>query len=309
MIKTESCSDLISIQDLSTEQIVQLLALTNQLKQTPQHSYLQHKILGCAFFEASTRTRLSFEAAMHRLGGNVIGFSNSNETSLKKGESLQDTVRMMAGYCDAIVIRHPKEGAARLAADTIDVPVINAGDGGHEHPTQTLLDLFSIQECQGRLNELNIGLIGDLKQGRAVHSLALASVHFGCRLYFISPDSLEMPANICRFLSEKGIQFSMHRSLREILPKLDLLYVTRIQQERFKNPAEYEAVKNCYQVTPDSLKGAKESMRILHPLPRVEELDSAVDNTPHAYYFQQAANGLFVRQAILATHLRNHHAK
>lgn len=291
---------LVSIKDLQPDQILRILAYAKDLKQTPRPDLLKGKILGTCFFEPSTRTRLSFESAMHRLGGSVIGFSDASSTSLKKGESLQDTMRMMEAYCDVAVLRHPRAGAARLAADTVSIPIINAGDGGHEHPTQTLLDLFSINECQGRLHELNIAMVGDLQHGRTVHSLALGSLHFGNRLYFVSPTNLEMPPEICRELSERGVRFSMHRSIEEVIPKVDILYMTRMQKERFSDQATYESVKGAYTLTPELLKNAKDSMRVLHPLPRVVEIDPAVDDTPFAYYFQQAANGLHIRKALLS---------
>lgn len=292
--------DLISIKDLSAEEIHAIIAMATRLKTSPDPTLLKGKLLGSCFFEPSTRTRISFEAAMLRMGGQVVGFSDANGTSLQKGESLQDTMRMMDAYTDIVAIRHHRDGAARLAADTIDIPVINAGDGRNEHPTQTLLDLFTIGECQGRLHELNIALVGDLKHGRTVHSLALASIHFGNRLYLVSPTNLEMPPQICRDLSEKGIRFSMHRSIEEIIHKIDILYMTRVQKERIGDKAEYEAARNSYCLTPHLLTKAKETMRVLHPLPRVHEINPDVDDTPFAYYFQQAANGLYVRQALLA---------
>lgn len=290
----------VSIEDLSLAQIHLILDTAQALKQKPQADVLKKQIMASCFFEPSTRTKLSFESAMFRLGGQVIGFSDPGSTSAKKGESLQDSIRVIASYADALVIRHPAEGSARLAAEVSAVPVINAGDGANQHPTQTLLDLFTIKECQGQLDELHIALVGDLKYGRTVHSLAKAYRHFPkVRFYFIAPELLAMPDSVCASLRDAGIRFSFHKEIEEVLNKLDVLYMTRLQQERFA-VGEYERVKDTFRLTNDMLQQAKSNLRIMHPLPRLGEIATAVDSSAHAYYFQQAQNGLYVRQAILS---------
>lgn len=291
---------LISIGDLTLAELHSILSRAAELKAKPQCDVMRHKLLASCFFEPSTRTRLSFEAAMKRLGGDVIGFSDAESTSSKKGESLQDTIRMASAYSDAIVLRHPAEGSARLAAEVSGKPVINAGDGANHHPSQALLDLFTIQECQGRLDDLHIALVGDLKYGRTIHSLAQALCHFPkSRIYCVSPDSLNMPDAICEHLRSAGIRFSFHQHLEEILPKLDIIYMTRLQRERF-DAAEFKKLQSAFSLTAEMLDAAKPSLKVLHPLPRVDEINVSVDRTPYAYYFQQAANGLVVRQAILS---------
>lgn len=291
-------SDIISIKDLSLTQIKQVIDLAKQFKQRAVPPTLQNKIVAHCFFEASTRTRLSFEAATYRLGGQAIGFASDEALSVKKGETLEDTIRVISQYADAIVIRHPREGAAQLAAEVSDKPVINAGDGANQHPTQALLDLFSMQESQGRLDGLSIALAGDLKFGRTIHSLTQACELFDIRLYLVSPESLTLPESICDRLKKRGVRFSFHQTLDEVIPKVDILYMTRIQQERF-GKGEHALAKEAYILTPAHLKKAKANLKVLHPLPRVNEIDVEVDQTEHAYYFQQAANGLYVRQAIL----------
>ena len=287
--------DLISIADLSKNQIEEILYSALSIKQKGSPLLLQGKILGVCFFEPSTRTRLSFEAAMIRLGGSVIGFSDANSTSIQKGETLYDSMRVVGSYCDGIVIRHPMEGSARLCAEAVDVPVINAGDGANQHPTQTLLDLFTIRELFGKIDGLHIALAGDLKYGRTVHSLAMGLAHYNVRLYFISPPELSLPEEISQKLREAGVKFSYHADLSEVLPKVNVLYMTRVQKERHTTLSQ-----NPFVLTKDSLSKAQDSLKILHPLPRVGEIDSSVDDTPFAAWFQQAANGLFVRQAILS---------
>lgn len=290
---------IIAISDFSRDEILHVLNVTEKLKKKSQPTLLNGYILGSCFFEPSTRTRLSFESAMYRLGGSVVGFSDSNSLSIKKGESLHDSMKMMELYADVIVLRHPLEGSAQQTAEVINVPVINAGDGSNQHPTQTFLDLYSIHECQESLENLNIGMVGDLKYGRTVHSLAQALTHFNARLYFISPTTLEMPKEICNELREKGIKFSFHKTFDEIMYKLDILYMTRIQEERFSHTFEYEQIKNAFVLKKQHLKNVKPNLKILHPLPRVNEIDTEVDHTPHAYYFKQAENGLYTRQALL----------
>ncbi len=290
---------LISIRDLDRDDITSILDEAEKFKKQPFPDLLKGKLLGICFFEPSTRTRLSFESAMKRLGGDVIGFTDDKSTSLQKGESLHDTIKIVSGYVDAIVIRHPLMGAAKLAADVTEKPIINAGDGANEHPTQTLLDLFSIRESQGTLDRLHVAWMGDLKNGRAVHSLVQASAYFNIRMYFISPPSLELPEDICRELKNASVLFSFHQSLDEVIDKLDILYMTRIQKERMLSANELPFSRKGYFLKPALLENAKPNLRILHPLPRVDELDPSVDETGHAYYFQQACNGIPVRQAVL----------
>lgn len=300
MTLTFAKRDIIAVNDFSKAEILQILEHTQILKSHPRPDLLKGKILGSCFFEASTRTRISFETAMQRLGGTVVGFADASATSTRKGESLADTMRMMENYADIIVMRHPLEGAAQHAADVVSIPVINAGDGSNQHPTQTFLDLFTIQETQGKLDGLHIALGGDLKYGRTVHSLAQAFVHFNPRFYFISPPLLELPKEICDELREKGVKFSFHKCVEEVIEKLDILYMTRIQEERFAHKMEYDSVKNAFSIALDHLKKVKPNFKILHPLPRNHEIDTSVDNSPHAGYFQQAENGLYVRQALLS---------
>ncbi|AEF43641.1 Aspartate carbamoyltransferase [Serratia sp. AS12] len=293
---------IISINDLSREDLELVLRTAASLKATPQPELLKHKVIASCFFEASTRTRLSFETSMHRLGASVVGFADGSNTSLgKKGETLADTISVIGTYVDAIVMRHPQEGAARLATEfSGGVPVLNAGDGANQHPTQTLLDLFTIQETQGRLNNINIAMVGDLKYGRTVHSLAQALAKFeGNRFYFIAPDALAMPTYILKMLEEKGIEYSLHSSIEEVVPELDILYMTRVQKERL-DPSEYANVKAQFVLRAADLAGARANLKVLHPLPRIDEITTDVDTTPYAYYFQQAGNGIFARQALLA---------
>jgi len=292
--------DIIHIADFSKDEILHLLDTADKLKRTPQPDRLKGKVLGSCFYEPSTRTRLSFESAMHRLGGAVIGFDDADNTSSRKGESFSDSMRMIESYADIAVVRHPLEGSAQLAADSIEIPVINAGDGSNQHPTQTFLDLFTIRETQGRLDHLSIALAGDLKHGRTVHSLAEALIPFDCRLYFVAPESLEMPKPICDQLKESRVKFSFHRSLEEVMPKIDILYMTRIQEERFQDRKEFIHVKESLRVNVELLEQGQQHLKVLHPLPRVHEIDKKVDQTPQAYYFEQAKNGLYTRQALLA---------
>lgn len=294
--------DIISINDLSREELELVLDTAASLKANPQPELLKHKVIASCFFEASTRTRLSFETSMHRLGASVVGFSDSSNTSLgKKGETLADTISVISTYVDAIVMRHPQEGAARLATEfSGDIPVLNAGDGANQHPTQTLLDLFTIQETQGRLDNIKIAMVGDLKYGRTVHSLAQALAKFnGNRFYFIAPDALAMPGYILSLLEEKGIEYSLHSSIDEVVSEIDILYMTRVQKERL-DPSEYANVKAQFVLRAADLTNAQPHLKVLHPLPRIDEITPDVDKTPYAWYFQQAGNGIFARQALLA---------
>lgn len=290
--------DIVSMQDLPLSRIKLILETATRLKSQKFPHLLKDRIIAHCFFEPSTRTRLSFESATLQMGGSVIGFSSDEALSIRKGETLHDTIRVVSEYADLIIIRHPREGAARLAADVSGKPVINAGDGANQHPTQALLDLFTIQECQQRLDGLAIALVGDLKYGRTIHSFAQACMLFNVRLFLVSPDSLALPESICDTLKKVGVRFSFHQTIEEVIPKVDILYMTRIQQERFSE-AEYQAIRKQYVLTPDMLSVARPNLKILHPLPRVNEIDTGVDETPYAHYFQQAANGIYVRQALL----------
>ncbi len=293
--------DIISINDLSKEDILYILKTAEKLDKKPDVNLLNSKVLSTLFFEPSTRTRLSFMSAMEKLGGKVIGFDSEDGTSRKKGETLYDTIKMAAGYSDVIVIRHYHEGAARLAAEASDKPVINAGDGANQHPTQTLLDLYTIKKSLGKLEGLKIGFVGDLKYGRTVHSLAKAMSLFGAEMYFVSPDQLKMPDEIKEDLDEKDIKYSEGKEIQPILKDLDILYMTRIQKERFPDPIDYEKLKGVYRIDKkNTLPYCKKNMKIMHPLPRVNEIAEDLDDTPNAIYFEQAANGVPTRQAILA---------
>lgn len=292
---------IISIPELSREELELIVATAGQLKAQPNPELIKHKVVASCFFEPSTRTRLSFETAIQRIGGSVIGFDNGGNTSLaNKGETLADSIRIISSYVDAFVMRHPQEGAARLASEFSSVPVINAGDGANQHPTQTLLDLFTIAETQGRLDKLNVAFVGDLKYGRTVHSLTQALAKFNqIRFYFIAPDALAMPDYICEELDEAGVEYSLHNDMESVIPELDILYMTRVQKERF-DESEYAHLKSAYILTAATLEGARDNLKVLHPLPRVDEITTDVDATPHAYYFEQAKNGVYAREALLA---------
>ncbi|AFP84895.1 aspartate carbamoyltransferase [secondary endosymbiont of Ctenarytaina eucalypti] len=299
---------IISINDLSRGELEMLLSTAGALKAQPQPALLRNKVIASCFFEASTRTRLSFETAIHRLGASVVGFPDADNTSLsKKGETLADTISVISTYVDAIVMRYPKEGGARLASEfSGQVPILNAGDGANQHPTQTLLDLFTIQETQGRLDHLSIAMVGDLKYGRTVHSLTQALAKFdGNHFYFIAPQVLGMPRHILNMLEDSGIAYSLRMSIEEVVPALDVLYMTRVQKERL-DPSEYANVKAHFVLNAADLLQARTNLKILHPLPRVDEIAIDVDHTPYAYYFQQAGNGIFARQALLSAVLGHH---
>jgi aspartate carbamoyltransferase catalytic subunit len=296
--------DIISIHDFSREEIERVLNISRKMipaaRGDKENLSLEGKILSTIFFEPSTRTRLSFEAAMNRLGGSVVGFSDPEITSLKKGETLADTIRMVESYSDVIVLRHPMEGAAKLAADFTDKPVINAGDGAGQHPTQTLLDLFTIWTEKKEIEGKNIVLLGDLKYGRTVHSLAYALALFGANLTFVAPDTLQMPKEIVKHVELQGGSFETTDALEGAIETADVLYVTRIQRERFPDPAEYEMVAGAYRVDNEILTKANKDIIVMHPLPRVKEIAPEVDTTEHAVYFRQAFNGVPVRMALLA---------
>lgn len=295
--------DLIDILDLSTEEINSLIDTANDIIENPgkYRERCRGKKLATLFFEPSTRTRLSFEAAMYELGGNVLGFSEAQSSSASKGESVADTVRVVESYADIIAMRHPKEGAPTVAALNASIPVINAGDGGHNHPTQTLTDLITIKRELGRLDNLTIGMCGDLKFGRTVHSLIGAAARYeNIRFVFIAPRELRLPDYIINDVLEKnGIEYRETESLEEAMPELDVLYMTRVQRERFFNEADYIRLKDTYVLTPEKLASAKKDMRILHPLPRVNEISVSVDSDPRACYFRQAANGKYIRMALI----------
>ncbi|MEE8168471.1 MAG: aspartate carbamoyltransferase [Candidatus Hydrothermarchaeales archaeon] len=290
--------DIISIRDFQKDEIGRILDLALEMEERPKADLLRGKILACLFFEPSTRTRLSFETAMERLGGSTIGFSEVGVASIAKGESFVDTIKTVEEYCDAMVIRHPQEGSARLAAEICEKPIINAGDGSNQHPTQTLLDLYTIKREKGKI-DVDIALIGDLKYGRTVHSLAYALAMFGANITLVSPPTLEMPKEVVSDLANFKTKIRKTRNLENVMSNSDVLYVTRIQKERFPDPEEYEKVKGAYKITLDSLKGAKDDLIIMHPLPRVDEIAQEVDATKHARYFQQVHYGIPVRMAVL----------
>ena len=290
---------LISIPDLSNEQLECLLDTALRLKREPRRNLLEGRLIGSCFFEPSTRTRLSFETAVQRLGGKVIGFSDGANTSAKKGETLADTARIISSYTDAIIIRHPKDGAARVLAEFSAVPVINAGDGTNQHPSQTLLDLVTIQETQGRLDKLVIAMAGDLKYGRTVHSLAQAMKRHQAEFIFVSPPSLAMPDYITEELDAAGCRYQILPSLEEAARHADILYMTRVQRERF-DEQEFAKIQGKFNLEAATLSQAKPNLRVLHPLPRVDEIHPNVDGTVYAYYFEQAKNGVFARMAMLS---------
>jgi len=292
--------NLVSITDFTKEEYLRILELAAEFEENPRQDILNGHVISTLFFEPSTRTRLSFESAINGLGGRVIGFSDSGATSASKGETLHDTIKMVSNYADLIVMRHPLEGSAKLASEVSSVPIVNAGDGANQHPTQTLLDMYSIQKTQGNLENLKIFMVGDLKYGRTVHSLLMAMSEFNTTFYFFSPNELKMPDTYKIHLDNKGLDYFEGKELGEILTEADIIYMTRVQQERFTDPIEYERVKNAYVLRRSMLEGTRERMKVLHPLPRVNEIHPDVDESPHAYYFEQARNGVFVRMAIIS---------
>ena len=291
---------LVSINTLSREKILQLIQRAEEFEKNPNSKILDGKIVATLFFEPSTRTRLSFETAANRLGAKVIGFADPKITSGTKGETLKDTIMMVQNYADVIVMRHYLEGAALYASEVAKVPIINAGDGANQHPTQTMLDLYSIYKTQGTLDNLNVFLVGDLKYGRTVHSLLMALRHFNPTFHFIAPKELAMPEEYKAYCREHGIKYVEYEEFNEdVIAEADILYMTRVQRERFTDLMEYERVKDVYILKASMLSKARENMKILHPLPRVNEIAYDVDDDPHAYYFQQAQNGLYAREAII----------
>ncbi|HOA08811.1 MAG TPA: aspartate carbamoyltransferase [Tenuifilaceae bacterium] len=291
---------LVSINDLSRDEMLRVLDLAEEFERNPSQPILQGKVVATLFFEPSTRTRLSFESAVNRLSGRVIGFSEASSSSVSKGESLKDTILTVANYSDLIVMRHPVEGSARYASEVSPVPIINAGDGANQHPTQTLLDLYSIRKTQGTLNDLKIVMVGDLKYGRTVHSLLMAISQFNASFVFIAPPELQMPQEYKLFLKESGLKFEEHTDLADNIVDADIVYMTRVQRERFSDPMEYEKVKNVYVLRNHMLANTKPNMKVMHPLPRVNEISIDVDDSSKAYYFTQALNGVYTRMAIMS---------
>lgn len=291
---------LVSVANLPKEQILNLIRMGQEFEKRPNRKLLDGRIVATLFFEPSTRTRLSFETAANRLGAKVIGFTDPKVTSSTKGETLKDTIMMVSNYADVIVMRHYLEGAAKYASEVSPVPVVNAGDGANQHPSQTLLDLYSINKTQGKLDDLHILLVGDLKYGRTVHSLIMAMRHFNPTFHFIAPEELSMPEELKAYCREQGIKYEEQTEFNEeVIAKADIIYMTRVQRERFTDLMEYERVKDVYILRAAMLRNAKPNMKILHPLPRVNEIAYDVDDDSHAYYFEQARNGLYAREAII----------
>ena len=291
---------LISITDLTKEEILRIAELAAYFEEHPYEPLLQGRVIASLFFEPSTRTRLSFESAINRLGARVIGFSDASNTSVSKGETFHDTIQVISNYCDLIVMRHSLEGAPRYASEFSKVPIVNAGDGANQHPSQTLLDLYSIKKTQGCLDNINIMMVGDLKYGRTVHSLLQAMSHFNPTFTFVSPEELQMPREYTMFLDKLGISYTVKREIDEAINEADIVYMTRVQKERFNDPMEYERMKNVYVLKNSMLENVKSTMKILHPLPRVGEIEQEVDANSHAYYFNQTENGVYTRMAIIS---------
>ena len=291
---------LVSITDYSKEEILEVLETAKLFEKNPNRHVLDGKVIATLFFEPSTRTRLSFEPAVNRLGGRVIGFSDASTTSSTKGETLKDTIIMVSNYVDLIIMRHYLDGAARYASEVSPKPIINAGDGSNQHPSQTMLDLYSILKTQGTLHNLTITMVGDLKYGRTVHSLLMAMKYFNPTFRFVACEELRMPREYIEFCRRQGINFEEHTDFsREVIDSTDILYMTRVQRERFSDIMEYERVKDLYSLHNDMLSTSKPNLRVLHPLPRVNEISTDVDDNPKAYYYEQARNGLFARQALI----------
>lgn len=291
---------LISITDLTKDEIIRITELAAYFEEHPYEPLLNGRVIASLFFEPSTRTRLSFESAINRLGARVIGFSDTANTSVSKGETFHDTIQVISNYCDMIVMRHSLEGAPRYASEFSKVPIVNAGDGANQHPSQTLLDLYSIKKTQGTLDGINIMMIGDLKYGRTVHSLLQALSHFNTKFTFVAPPELRMPEEYKQFLRDKGLEYTETTEIGDAINEADIVYMTRVQRERFTDPMEYERVKNVYVLKNSMLDNTKDNMRILHPLPRVGEIAYDVDQNPKAYYFNQTENGVYTRMAIIS---------
>ena len=292
--------NLVSIDDYTKEEYLRIIEIAESFEKNPNQDILKGKVVATLFFEPSTRTRLSFESAINRLGGRVIGFSDASSSSVTKGETLKDTIMMVSNYCDLIVMRHPLEGSVRYASEIATVPVINAGDGANQHPTQTLLDLYSIKKTQGTLDGLKLFIVGDLKYGRTVHSLLMAMSTFNTTFHFISPVELMMPKVYKLHLNKIGLKYLEYTELTKHIKEADIIYMTRVQKERFSDPIEYEKTKNAYILKNNMLEGTKDNLKIMHPLPRVNEIDTEIDDNSKAYYFTQALNGVYTRQAIIA---------
>lgn len=291
---------LVSITDYSKEDILRIINLTKKFDENPNRRLLEGKVCATLFFEPSTRTRLSFETAVNRLGGRIIGFSDAATTSSSKGETLKDTIAMVNNYADIIIMRHHLEGAARYASEVSSIPIINAGDGANQHPTQTMLDLYSIFKTQGTLENLELTVVGDLKYGRTVHSLIIGMSHFNPTFNFVAPEELRLPETYKNFCDSHNIKYEEYTDFSpEVINNADILYMTRVQRERFTDLMEYEKVKNVYILKKDMIADTKENLRILHPLPRVNEIQQDVDDSPKAYYFEQAKNGVFTREAVI----------
>ncbi|MEA2042878.1 MAG: aspartate carbamoyltransferase [Bacteroidota bacterium] len=291
---------LVSVKDYSKAHILEIIKLAEKFEEKPQQRILEDKVIASLFFEPSTRTRLSFESAVNKLSGRIVGFTDSGSSSVSKGESLKDTIRTVANYTDLIIMRHPLEGSAKYAVEVSDVPVINAGDGANQHPTQTMLDLYSIYKTQGTLENLNLFLVGDLKYGRTVHSLLIAMSKFNTNFYFVSHSKLRIPVEYRMFMEENNINYREYNQFPDDLSNADIIYMTRVQKERFSDQIEYEKTKDNYILEKSMLKHTKDNLKILHPLPRLHEINEDVDDTKQAYYFQQAKNGVYTRQAIIA---------
>ena len=292
---------LVSINDFNKEEQLSILDMAEDFEKNPNQDLLNGYVVATLFFEPSTRTRLSFDSAASRLGARVIGFSESSSSSVSKGETLKDTILTVSNYSDIIVMRHPKEGSARYASEVSPVPIINAGDGANQHPTQCLLDLYSIRKTQGKLEGINIAFVGDLKYGRTVHSLVIALCHHGATFHLVSPPALQLPESIKWHIKANHLTYKEYEELDQVLSFSDIIYMTRVQQERFADPIEYEKVKNAYVLKSDMLGNTKANLKIMHPLPRVNEISQDVDESEKAYYFRQALNGVYVRQAILTS--------
>ncbi|MBE0651662.1 MAG: aspartate carbamoyltransferase [Bacteroidales bacterium] len=291
---------LVSITDYSKEEIIKVLDIAEEFEKNPRQKILSDYVIASLFFEPSTRTRLSFESAVQYLGGRIIGFASADTSSVRKGESLKDTILTVSNYSDLIVMRNPLDGSARFASEVSPVPIINAGDGANQHPTQCLLDLYSIRKTQGTLENIQIALVGDLKYGRTVHSLVQALSKFNATFHLVSPEILKLPSAVKKWIKDAGLEYYQYTELADVIPFADILYMTRIQGERFPDPIEYEQVKNSYVLENKMLDKSKDNLRVLHPLPRVNEIHENVDSNPKAYYFQQAQNGVYVRQALIA---------